>query len=224
MKTIEQVKDLLAANKDDRGIRHWESMQYKSMSSYGIGLTRLKKLARQVGRSHELAQQLWKCDVFDLKIISVLIEEYKKVTRQQVEAQVKDTSFWMLSHSYCQSLLSKVSFQQQLMEEWVTDDNDLRRRCGFACLYNIAKDNKKLPDEYFEPYLNIIKDKLQQEENFVKDAMNNALFMIGNRNAQLNKLALQVAQSIGRVEVDYGDNSCQAIDCVTRLSKLGEKW
>ena len=48
--------------------------------------------------------------------------------------------------------------------------------------------------------------------------MNNALFTIGKRNLELNQLALKVAQKIGKVEVDYGDNSCQAIDCIRNLN------
>ena len=59
---------------------------------------------------------------------------------------------------------------------------------------------------------------LHEEENFVKDAMNNALIMIGSRSKALNERAISVAKFIGKVEVDYGDNSCQAMDGVKHLN------
>jgi hypothetical protein len=94
----------------------------------------------------------------------------------------------------------------------------LKRRCGFALLYQIARDNKKLPDSWFIPLVERIGKELQSEENFVKDTMNSALFAIGKRSAQLNHFALETAKSIGKVIVDYGDNSCQAIDVVAHLT------
>ena len=63
-----------------------------------------------------------------------------------------------------------------------------------------------------------MKDELQNEENFVKDAMNTALWMIGQRSKHLNALVLDAANTIGKVEVDYGDNSCKAMDLTEHLT------
>ncbi|MDW7694779.1 DNA alkylation repair protein [Flammeovirgaceae bacterium SG7u.111] len=134
-----------------------------------------------------------------------------------MEKQVGDLHFWMLSHAYCSVMLPKVKFAVELAEEWHNEEDDLKRRCAYLLLYQIAKDNKKLPDSFFEPYLSLIESNIQQEENFVKDAMNTALLMIGQRSAALHARALGIAKKIGKIEVDYGDNSCQAADCVMHL-------
>jgi hypothetical protein len=52
----------------------------------------------------------------------------------------------------------------------------------------------------------------------VKDSMNNSIFTIGMRNKNLNQKAIAVAKKIGKVEVDYGDNSCEAINCIKHLT------
>ncbi|HEY5615294.1 MAG TPA: hypothetical protein VIL52_04665, partial [Bacteroidota bacterium] len=85
-------------------------------------------------------------------------------------------------------------------------------------LTSLVKNDRSLDYTYLEPYLDLFEKKLQQEENFVKDAMNASLLAIGMRNKKLNKRAVQVAKKIGKVEVDYGDNSCQALDCVKHLT------
>ncbi len=123
----------------------------------------------------------------------------------------------MLAHTYCSVLMPKVTFLQNLAEKWTQSNDDTEKRCGYLMLYEIAKNNKKLNDEYFEPYLYSIESQLQSQENFVKDAMNNCIFMIGGRSKYLHTIALSVARNIGKVHVDYGDNSCEALNAEKHL-------
>ncbi len=214
---LTEIKTLLEVNKNERGIAHWEKMNLP-WSSYGIGLTQLKKLAKKIGRNHDLALKLWKEKNYEMVTLATLIDEPDKVTREQVEEQVKSLRFWMLAHSYCSNLMPKVAFQQELAEEWLHESDDVKRRVSYLLYYNIARDNKSLDDTYFEPIIDTIKSRLQQEENFVKDGMNNALIMIGSRSKKLHERALSAARHIGKVVVDYGDNSCQALDAVQHLN------
>jgi 3-methyladenine DNA glycosylase AlkD len=215
--TITEIKALLEANKNERGMKHWEKWNMP-WSSYGLGLTQLKKIAKQIGRDHELALELWKQHNYDMVTLATMLDEPSKVTREQVEEQVKSLQFWMLAHSYCSNLMPKVSFQKDLAEEWIEEKDDIRRRVAYLLLYNIARDDKKLDDAWFEPLIDRIKENLQSEENFVKDAMNNALIMIGSRSKALHGRAVSAAQFIGKVDVDYGDNSCVAMDAISHLN------
>lgn len=212
------ILSYLAENKDERGIRHWEKAGVAGMSSVGIGVTKLKTFAKKVGKNHPLALQLWNEPIFECKILSTLTDDSKIITREQINKQVKDLNFWMLSHAYCNYLLPKYPGLLELAEEWIESNDNLERRCGFQLYYQIAKNNKKLPDEYFLPLIDRIEKELQQADNFLKDAMNNALWSIGMRNKNLNKRCIMAAQKIGKVEVDYGDNSCKAIDVPTHLT------
>jgi len=214
---INEIKVLLETNKNERGIKHWEKWNMP-WSSNGLGLTRLKKIARQIGRDHELALELWKQDNYDMITLATIVDEPNKVTREQVEEQVNKLQFWMLAHSYCSNLLPKVAFRQKLMEDWLHEVDDIKRRIAYLLVYHIAKDNKTLDDSYFEPIIKTIQSKLQSEENFVKDAMNNALIMIGSRSKHLHGLAVLAARFIGTVDVDYGDNSCKALDANMHLN------
>ena len=216
--TKEDVLELLETNKDERGIAHWEKLGKEGIKSFGIGLTRLKKLAKQIGKDHPLALALWKLPVYDAKILATIIDNPKEVTRAQVEEQVQELHFWMLAHSYCSNLMPRVSFLKEVADEWATSEENVKRHCAYLLLYQLAKDNKQLENSYFDTYLDIIEEKIQSEENFVKDGMNNALLMIGQRNKTLNERALTIARKVGKIEVDYGDNSCEAVDCVKHLS------
>ena len=56
------VFDLLKSHRNERGVLNWEKMGSGKggLESFGIGLTQLRKLAKTIGRDHELALELWK--------------------------------------------------------------------------------------------------------------------------------------------------------------------
>ena len=215
----QDVYNLLDANKNERGIANASRNRIANFTTFGIGLTQLKQLAKQIGKSHDLALELWKHDIYDMRVIAVLIEDPKQVTRAQIEAQVADLEFWMFSHVYATTLLAKVKFQRELIAEWHKDDNHVKRRLAYNMLYNLLKSDKTLDDDYYVPFLDIIERDLQSEENMVRDAMNNALGFIGKYRPGLRGRVLTAAQNIGPVEVDYGDNSCKPLDVAALLSR-----
>lgn len=216
--SINEVLSLLESQKNARGVAYWEKSAPAALKTFGLGVTQLKAIGKKIGKNHHLALELWKSPYYDARILATIIDDPKQVSEAQVEEQIKEANFWLLSYSYCSNLLAKTPFVQRKMEAWAASSDHLLRRCGYLLLYHIAKDDKKLPDAYFEPYLDTVEKSLQTEENFVKDAMNNALFAIGQRSKPLNTRAIAIAKKIGKVEVDYGDNSCQALDCHKHLT------
>ncbi len=221
--TKTEVIALLKENKNERGIANWKKVGSKDLKSFGIGLTQLRKLAKKVGRDHKLALQLWKSDIYDARVVGALIDEPKKMTREQAETQVEELHYGMLAHVYCScdATLPKTSFARELAVDWMdNNDDDLRRCCGYALLYELGKNknDKALDDEFFKERVNRIRETILDEENRVRDAMNGSLLSIGKRNAKLNKFTLKAAKAIGPVQVDYGDNSCEPPDIVEHLT------
>jgi 3-methyladenine DNA glycosylase AlkD len=221
--TQKEVFDLLEASKNERGIANWQKVEIsRKWISYGIGLTELRKMAKKIGRDHSLALALWATECYDAKVLATLIDDPKQITREQVEEQVRDAAFWMLAHVLCScdSTLSKVPFIFELAEDWIGSPDHVRRRCGYLLLAEMSKDSKdsRLTDVYLLRHIDHIEAHLQSEENFVRDAMNAVLFTVGQRNKVLHTSALAVAKKIGQVSVDYGENSCQALDVVKHLS------
>ncbi len=219
--TKTQVLALLKKNRNERGIAHWKRKP-RELKSFGIGLTQLRKLAKQVGRDHKLALQLWKSDLYDARVIGVLIDEPKKMTREQAKSQIGDVEIGMLAHVYCScdAALAKTSFARELAQDWMGSKDKVRRRCGYLLLYELAKNtrDKALDDAFFAGHIGRIQKTIQKGDNWVKDAMNASLMGIGRRNIKLNKSAIKAAKAIGAVEIDYGDTSCKPLDVVKHLT------
>ena len=222
--TKSEVLALLKANRNGRGLKNWQKLGADTggLKSFGIGLTQLRKLAKQVGRDHKLALQLWKTDNHDAKIIGLLIDEPKKLTREQIEEQVEEVDAGMLSHvfSSCDATLPKASFAFDLAKGWIKSKDEVRRRCGYGLIYELSKDqrHKALTEEFFLDLIQWINDEIETEESWVKLSMGGALMGIGKRTKKLNQAAIKVAKRIGPIDYDAGDTSCEPLDVLKHLT------
>lgn len=222
MSTKTEVLSWLKENADERGIAHWKKRK-STLKSYGIGLTRLRTYAKQLGRDHQLAGELWKSDVYDAKIVGLLIDDPKKMTIEQVEEQVASgLGQGMLVHVFatCGAPLASAPFAFQLATQWIDHADEIRRRCGYSLLYELSKKNPKgMDDDFLLEQIDHIQATIHDEPMWVREAMNSALFGIGKRNKKLNTAAIRAAKAIGPVDIDYGDdNSCEPLDVLKHLT------
>ena len=166
--------------------------------------------------------QLWRSDCYDAKILGLLIDDPKLVTRKQAEEQVEELHAGMLSHvfSSCDATLAKTPFAFDLAKDWMNSKDATRRRCGYGLLYELSKKNVKgMDDDYLLERIQHIREHIHGEEMWVREAMNTALMGVGKRNKVLNKAAIAAAKAIGPVDIDYGDdNSCEPLDVLKHLT------
>lgn len=219
-----EVIDLLESNRNEKGIQKWKLQNSLScpFKSFGIGLSILRKLAKQIGRDHALALELWESELYDAKIIALLIDDPKQITRAQAEIQVENLDQGHLAHvfSTCGTPLAKTPFVVELAHDWMNRKDTTRRRCGYGLLYEVSKSKKKsAPDDaFFLERIAHICTSFQGENNTVKALMGGALLGMGKRNAILNAAALKVARIIGPIQVGSDKNSCEPFDVVKHLT------
>lgn len=219
-----EVITLLEQNKNEAGIKKWNQKynQNEDLKSFGIGLTILRKLAKQIGRNHKLALELWKSRIYDVKIIALLIDDPTQITWDQAEFQVEDLKEGHLMHvfSSCDASLAKTSFVVELSSHWINNEDPIRRSCGYGLLYEISKWKKKsVPNEaFFLDKIDHISSTFSNENFHVKGSMGGALMGIGKRSVALNTAALKVAQRIGPIPFGSEDNTCEPFNVVKHLT------
>lgn len=215
------VFELLAENKNDRGIANWRKLKESiNLDSFGIGLTVLRKLAKKIGKNHDLALELWQSNNYDAKVIGLLIDEPKKITVEQVERQVEQLQAGMLTHvfSSCDATLAKAPFAFELAKTWLTHKDVTRRSCAYGLIYEFSKKKSLEPysDEFFHSCLSQIDTKFEKEDAKVQLAMGGALMGIGKRNPSLNLVAIELATKIGAIP--FGDGHCEPFDVLKHLT------
>ena len=221
--TKTEVIEYLRQNQDPRGIAHWEKRPDNSggLDSVGIGLTRLRKYAKTIGRDAKLAAELWGTNLYEAKIVALLIDDPKTMTKEQAEAQVEQLEGGYLAHvfSSCDATLARASFVVELLEKWIGSKDEMRRRCGYGLLYEVSKWKKKSApdDEAFLAWIDRIEKTYDRESIPVLMAMGAALMGIGMRNKRLNAAALSVAKKIGPIDFD-ADGRCDPFDVASKLT------
>jgi len=167
-----------------------------------------------------LAEQLWQTDIYEAKIIALLVDDPKTMTVEQAETQVEQLQGGYLAHvfSSCDATLAKAPFVLELMEQWVSSKDPVRRRCGYGLLYEVSKwKNKNAPDvAAFLGHLERIKTTHPKQPMPVLLAMGTAVMGIGMRNKQLNAAAIKVAKLIGPIDFDP-DGRSDPMDVTARL-------
>lgn len=218
-----EVLAYLKSEQDPRGIAHWKEHAEESggLKSYGLGLTRLRKFAKQIGRDARLARELWKSNVYDAKVVALLIDDPKTMTVEQAEAQVEQLAGGHLAHvfSSCDATLAKTPFVLELLERWIRSEDPTRRRCGYGLLYEVSKWKKKsAPDEaFFLEHVKRIRETYAEQSIPVLMSMAGALQGMGVRSVKLNAAALRLARKIGPIEFDPR-GKCDPFDVAKNLS------
>jgi len=166
----------------------------------GIGIPVLRKMAKEIGKNHKLALELWDSGIHEARILAGFIDEPTKVTERQMEKWVKDFDSWDVCDQVCSSLFDKTDFIWKKVEEFTRRKEEFVKRTGFTLMACLAVHDKKAQDKDFIKLLPIIKKEATDERNFVRKAVNWALRQIGKRNKNLNKEAIKVAKEILKME------------------------
>lgn len=168
--------------------------------NYGISIPELRKIAKEIGKNHGIAQQLWETGIHEAKILASMIDDPKMITEKQMEKWVKDFDSWDVCDQVCMNLFDKTSFAYDKVIEWSKRDEEFIKRAGFALIASMAVHNKKTKDEDFIKLLSIIERESIDDRNFVKKAVNWALRQIGKRNLNLNKEVIKTAKEIQKID------------------------
>jgi 3-methyladenine DNA glycosylase AlkD len=165
-------------------------------SALGISIPHLRKTAREIGKNHKLALDLWESGIHEVRILATMIDEPEKVTKSQMDKWVKDFNSWDLCDQCCNNLFGKTPFAIEKSFQWVEREEEFVRRAGFVLMAVLSVHNNEMNDEQFIAYFSIIERYSGDERNFVKKAINWALRQIGKRNINLNKEATSVCNRL----------------------------
>ena len=184
--------------------------------NYGISIPELRKIAKEIGKNHGIAQQLWETGIHEAKILASMIDDPKMITEKQMEKWVKDFDSWDVCDQVCMNLFDKTSFAYDKVIEWSKRDEEFIKRAGFALIASMAVHNKRTKDEDFIKLLSIIERESIDDRNFVKKAVNWALRQIGKRNLNLNKEVIKTAKEI--LKIDSKSANWIANDAIRELT------
>jgi len=174
-----EVLDVLKNLSDPRNVEGMARFGIKPAVAYGVPKPALRSLAKDLGKDHDLAQQLWASGVHEAMVLASMIDNPTEVTEAQMEKWANDFDNWDICDQCCLNLFWKTAFAYEKAEEWSANGREFVKRAGFVLMASLAVHDKKASDSKFERFLSSIEREPADDRNFVRKAVNWALRQIG---------------------------------------------
>src|SRR5262245_44665603 len=104
----------------------------------GVRMNDIQKLARQLGRDHTLALQLWDTGVYEARMLCAYVDEPARVTAAQMDRQARAFDNWAVCDTLCFALWVQTPHAFPKIRQWARHRDEYVRRAAFALLASVA--------------------------------------------------------------------------------------
>ncbi len=87
--------------------------------TFGVSIPNLRKIAKEIGKDHELAQKLWASNIRETRILAGMVDDPRMVSEEQMESWVREFDYWEICDQCCMNLFQNTKFAYQKAVEWV---------------------------------------------------------------------------------------------------------
>ncbi|HMD31592.1 MAG TPA: DNA alkylation repair protein [Candidatus Acidoferrales bacterium] len=185
----------IGSPRDAQKLSYWGIVAARS---YGLSAPQMHALAREAGRDHALALELWATGVHDARHVAALTADPALCTEELLEAWAREFSSWDIVDGCCCYLFIYTRYGWKKTAEWSRRPEEFVKRAAFSLMAYLAVHDKAAPDGKFLRLLPIIEREAHDERNFVRKAVNWALRQIGKRNLRLHRSAIAAGERIRR--------------------------
>ncbi|PKL83116.1 MAG: hypothetical protein CVV24_06670 [Ignavibacteriae bacterium HGW-Ignavibacteriae-3] len=203
----EELIDELRNHGDKRAVSIRQKQGFNTENYLGVDVKKIAAIAKKVKKNHKLADQLRKSGIHDAILLSFFIDEPKKISVQEAKNIIRQIDFPELTDSFCAHILINSPHIYDLIDEWKDSSREMIKRSAYMGVHELARNNRKLEDDYFWEFMDRIEKEIGFSKNWIKDAMAHALISIANRTEKLKNKAAAVVKNIGKIKIEYPKGS-----------------
>lgn len=167
-----------------------------SEKAFGVPMAAMQNLAKRIGRSHGLAEALWRTGWYEARTVAAFVDEPERVTPAQMDRWARDFDSWGICDTVCFTLFDRTPHAFAKVKGWAGRREEFVKRAAFALLASLSLHDKTTGDEPFLRSLPLVERAASDDRNFVKKGVSWALRVVGRRNAALHAAALAVARRL----------------------------
>lgn len=196
-KTLSRLKEM----GNSENVRAMERFGISPTKPLGIPVIALRTIAREIGKDHLLPIELWGSGFHEARILASMVDVPSEVTPAQMDSWAYSFDSWDLCDHCCGNLFDKTPYAIEKAAEWSVFDEEFVKRAGYVLMAELAVHDKQRSDQDFVNFLPFIEKGATDERNYVKKAVNWSLRQIGKRNVRLNRLAIETAERIEKLDL-----------------------
>lgn len=195
-----EIIDKLKSSSDPSAVKGMARFGINPNNNLGISIYKLRALAKEIGKDHKLALELWKSGIHDARLLACFVDDPNLVTEEQMDLWASDFNSWDICDQACTSLFDSNPLAWKKAYDWAERNEEFVKRGAFALIAGLSVHDKESKDERFEQFSPLLLKHANDERNYVKKALNWALRNIGKRNITMNKKAIQMAKEIQKID------------------------
>ncbi len=196
----DEIIEFIMSSGDPKNVEGMARYGINPHNNYGVSITKIREIAKEVGKDHKLAVRLWDSGIHDVRLLAPLIADPEKATPPMIEKWVSQIDSWDICDNLCGGFFQGIDDPYGHAEKWCQREEEFVKRAGFVLVARLAVKDKKAEDARFEYYFPLIYSEAVDERNMVKKGVNWTLRQIGKRNMALNKKAVKMALKIEKLD------------------------
>jgi 3-methyladenine DNA glycosylase AlkD len=196
MSNVSEIIEWLQSQRNESNMAGMSRFGINTHNAFGVKMPVLRAKAKTLKKDMTLSRELWKTGFHEARMIDGFIADPKKITEKDMDEWVRDFNSWDICDVVCFGLFCKTDLYDKKIAEYASNEAEYIRRAAFAMIAGLALADKKLPDEAYLKYFELIEKYAFDDRNFVRKAVNWALRQIGKRNKSLCLKALECSHRI----------------------------
>jgi 3-methyladenine DNA glycosylase AlkD len=192
---IERLIASLRAHANPANVAGMARYGISTAGTLGVPVYVLRRMAKEAGRDHALAEQLWSSGIHEARILATLVDDPALVTARQMDRWARDFDSWDVCDQACQNLFRY--YADGLCEGRAVGAREARVRAARGIFADGGPGGKARTRRTSSSRFPAADCRsCGDDRNMVKKAVNWALRQIGKRNRRLHKMAIAAAEEI----------------------------
>jgi len=189
---------------------------------YGVKVEDLKKIVKKVKTDYPLSLELYNTGNSDAMYLAGLIADPIKMTREDLNDWVEKAYWYYLSEFTVPWVTSESRYGVELALQWIDSEKENIASAGWATFASIAavKQDSEIDAVLYNKLLERVSKTIHKEKNRVRHTMNNFVIAVGGYCTHLSTEAINVASTLGKVQVDMGGTACKVPDATVYIQKM----
>lgn len=178
---------------------------------FGVKVGDLKKILKKTKKDHGLSLELYETGNSDAMYLAGLMADEKQITKDHLEKWVNDAYWYYISEYTVPWVAAETDYGFELGLKWIESPKEQIAAAGWATLayYAGVTPDENLDIQAFTKLLDRVGENIHQSQNRVRYTMNGFVIAIGTYITSLTEKAQQIAEKIGKVNVDVGGTACK---------------
>lgn len=192
---------------------------------FGVTTGSMKPLAKKIKKDYDLSMELYATGNYDAIYFAGIIADPQKMSPADFEKWMETAYCYMISDYVVAVSLAETDFAQEVADRWIESGKELYMSAGWSCycwLLGVRPDESFNKDK-LKMMLHRVGESIHTQPNRTKYAMNDFVATVGISYLPLHEEAMQIAEQIGKVEVDMGKNQCKTLHAIENIRKATDK-